>query len=186
MHTTTTTINKQRKSFPTRWHWLDGSNDAIISYHELCLMNLMICSCLILWTETNSNRFGLWSLCFVLNLIQNDMENGKEYVNNFPCIAAPIIYSPPMVTSIASIVGVIGGSKSQLRRSTSSVVSKSCTSDDELNELKSPLLSSIFLSGNSSSSAAVSTKSSLRSREIFNNESPFRYELLRDVWMSKE
>lgn len=114
------------------------------------------------------------------------MENGKEYVNNFPCIAAPIIYSPPMVTSIASIVGVIGGSKSQLRRSTSSVVSKSCTSDDELNELKSPLLSSIFLSGNSSSSAAVSTKSSLRSREIFNNESPFRYELLRDVWMSKE
>ncbi|XP_027358816.1 uncharacterized protein LOC113867616 isoform X2 [Abrus precatorius] len=106
---------------------------------------------------------------------ENDMEDGKESVKNIPCIAASIVYSPPPATSIASIVGEMG-SKSQLRRNRSSVVRKSYTSDDELDELKSPL-SSIFLS--------VSTKSSLKFKEN-RNESPVRYELLRDVWMNSE
>ncbi|KAG4395929.1 hypothetical protein AAZX31_19G067400 [Glycine max] len=112
---------------------------------------------------------------------ENEMEDGKEYVNNFPCIAAPIAYSPPPATSIASIVGEIG-SKSQLRRNKSSVVRKSHTSDDELDELKSPL-SSIFFSV--SSSPKVLTKSSLKFKEI-RNQSPVRYELLRDVWMKSD
>ncbi|TKY46404.1 hypothetical protein E2542_SST28443 [Spatholobus suberectus] len=110
-----------------------------------------------------------------------DVEDEKEYVNNFPCIAAPIAYSPPLATSIASIVGEMG-SKSQLRRNRSSVVRKSHTSDDELDELESPL-SSIFFGA--SSSPAVSTKSSLKLKEI-RNQSPIRYELLRDVWMNSE
>ncbi|KAK7380998.1 hypothetical protein VNO78_33520 [Psophocarpus tetragonolobus] len=113
---------------------------------------------------------------------ENDMENGKECVNNFPCIAAPIAYSPPPAISIASIIGEIGINKSQLRRNKSSVVRKSHTSDDELDELKSPL-SSIFFSA--SSSPKVSTKSSLKFKEI-HNQSPVRYELLRDVWMNNE
>ncbi|KAJ1391583.1 Serine-threonine/tyrosine-protein kinase, catalytic domain [Sesbania bispinosa] len=112
---------------------------------------------------------------------ENDMEDGKKSVNNFPCIAASIVYSPPPAISIASIVGEMG-SKSQLRRSRSSVVRKSYTSDDELDELKSPL-SSIFFSG--SPSSAVSTKPSLKSKEI-RNDSPVRYELLRNVWMNSE
>ncbi|KAK7316121.1 hypothetical protein VNO77_34852 [Canavalia gladiata] len=112
---------------------------------------------------------------------ENGMKDGKECINNFPCIAAPIVYSPPPATSIASVIGEIG-SKSQLRRNRSSVVRKSCTSDDELDELKSPL-SSIFFCDFSSS--VVSTKSSLKLKE-FRNESPLRYELLRDVWMNGE
>ncbi|KAL2335202.1 hypothetical protein Fmac_016415 [Flemingia macrophylla] len=113
---------------------------------------------------------------------ENDMGDGKERANNFPLIAAPIVYSPPPATSIANIVGEMGG-KSQLRRNRSCVVKKSCTSDDELNELKSPL-SSIF-SSSGSSSPAVPTKSSLKLKEIC-NQSPVRYELLRDVWMNCE
>ncbi|CAK8533137.1 unnamed protein product [Lathyrus sativus] len=112
--------------------------------------------------------------------LENDMEHGKELDNNFTCSAAPISYSPPNVTSIASILGEIG-SKSQLRRNKSSVVRKSYTSDDELNELKSPLSSILF--NDSSSLSEVLTKSNLKSKEIC-SESPVRYDLLRDVWMS--
>ncbi|KAK7271128.1 hypothetical protein RJT34_26772 [Clitoria ternatea] len=108
--------------------------------------------------------------------------DGKESINNFPCIAAPIVYSPPPPTSIASIIGEMG-SKSKLRRNKSSVIRKSCTSDDELNELKSPLSFIIFSNG--SSSSAVSTKSSFKLKEV-HNECPLRYELLRDVWMNSE
>lgn len=108
------------------------------------------------------------------------MEHGKELDNNFPYSAAPISYSPPTVTSVASILGEVG-SKSQLRRNKSSVVRKSYTSDDELNELKSPLSSILF--NDSSSSSEVLNKSNLMSKEIC-SESPVRYDLLRDVWMS--
>lgn len=116
---------------------------------------------------------------FCVYLIQNDMENGNEFGNNFPCNAAPIVYSPLPVTSVTSILGEIG-SKSQLRRNKSSVVRKSYSSDDELNDLESPL--SLIFFGNSSSSR-VSTKSNMKTREI-PSESPVRYDLLRDVWMN--
>ena len=109
------------------------------------------------------------------------MENGNEFGNNFPCNAAPIVYSPQPVTSIASIIGEIG-SKSHLRRSKFSVVRKSYSSDDELNDLKSPL-SLIFFGDSLSSKSKVSTKSNMKSREI-HSESPVRYDLLRDVWMN--
>ncbi|XP_039682774.1 uncharacterized protein [Medicago truncatula] len=111
--------------------------------------------------------------------LENDMENGNEFGNNFPCNAAPIVYSPLPVTSVTSILGEIG-SKSQLRRNKSSVVRKSYSSDDELNDLESPL--SLIFFGNSSSSR-VSTKSNMKTREI-PSESPVRYDLLRDVWMN--
>jgi len=110
------------------------------------------------------------------------MEDGKELVNNFPCIAAPIVYSPPTPSSIAIIVGEMGSKYHHLRRNRSSIVRKSHTSDDELDELKSPL-SSIFLT--SSSSQKVSTKSTFNFKEL-TNQSPVRYELLRDVWINSE
>lgn len=113
--------------------------------------------------------------------MQDDLEDGKETVNNFPCIAAPIVYSPPPATTIASIIGEIG-SEPQLRRSRSSVVRKSYTSDDELDELNSPLSAILF---SDSSSSPVSTKPNLKWKES-HNESSVRYELLRNVWMNSE
>ncbi|XP_058736698.1 uncharacterized protein LOC131609075 [Vicia villosa] len=112
---------------------------------------------------------------------QDDLDEENESVNNFPCIAAPIVYSPPQAITIANIVGEIGHESqiSQLRRSKSSVVRKSHTSDDELDELKSPLSSILF----SNSSSPVSTKPNLKWKES-HNESSIRYELLRNVWMN--
>ncbi|KAL2320272.1 hypothetical protein Fmac_029241 [Flemingia macrophylla] len=111
---------------------------------------------------------------------QDDLEDGNECINNFPCNAAPIVYSPPPATTITSITGDIG-SESQLRRSRSSVVRKSYTSDDELDELNYPL--SLLLTSGSSSPA--STKHNWKWKES-HDESAIRYELLRDVWMKSE
>ncbi|MED6134980.1 hypothetical protein PIB30_042013 [Stylosanthes scabra] len=106
---------------------------------------------------------------------QDDGEDGKESVNYYPCIAAPIAYSPPPATSIASITKEVG-SGSDLRRSKSSVTRKSYTSDDELDELNSPLSSILF-------SGSVKPNWKLKESRI---ESTVRYELLRDVWKNSE
>ncbi|KAM1428437.1 hypothetical protein ACFX2I_044765 [Malus domestica] len=74
------------------------------------------------------------------------------------------------------------GSQSQLRRSGSSVLRKSYTSDDELDELNSPL-ASIFI--DSSRSSPVATKPSWVSKRN-GNQTSVRYELLREVWMNSE
>ncbi|KAE9588901.1 hypothetical protein Lal_00012538 [Lupinus albus] len=113
---------------------------------------------------------------------QDDLEDVQESVNTFPCNAAPVVYSPPPATSIANIIGETGV-ESQLRRSRSSIVRKSYTSDDELDELNSPLSSILFSSFSSSSS--LSTKPNWKSIES-REESAVRYELLRDVWMNSE
>ncbi|BAT84825.1 hypothetical protein VIGAN_04228700 [Vigna angularis var. angularis] len=110
---------------------------------------------------------------------QDDLDDGNESINNFPCIATPIAYSPPPATTITSITGEIG-SESQLRRSKSSIVRKSYTSDDELDELNYPL--SLILN---SGSAPASTKSNCKWKES-RDESAIRFELLRDVWMNSE
>jgi len=119
------------------------------------------------------------SIC-AFNLKQDDIDDGNESINDFPCNAAPIAYSPPPATTITSITGEIG-SESQLRRSKSSVVRKSYTSDDELDELNYPL--SLIL--NNGSSAPPSTKSNCKWKES-RDESSIRFELLKDVWMNSE
>ncbi|KAG5082865.1 hypothetical protein JHK84_052903 [Glycine max] len=111
---------------------------------------------------------------------QDDLEDENESINNFPCNAAPIAYSPPSSTTITSITGEIG-SESQLRRSKSSVVRKSYTSEDELDEINYPL-SSIL---NSGSSSPASSKPNWKWKDS-RDESAVRYELLRDVWMNSE
>ncbi|KAK9271713.1 hypothetical protein L1049_002076 [Liquidambar formosana] len=73
---------------------------------------------------------------------EDSLETGDEVVTSVPCTAAPIVYLPPSATSLAGIIGEIGSP--QLRRSGSSVLRKSYTSDDELDELDSPLTSIII------------------------------------------
>ena len=119
---------------------------------------------------------------FVLNLIQDNLEKSMDSVKNLPCIAAPIVYLPPAATTIAAIIGEVG-SKSQLRRNRSSVLRKAYTSDDELDELNSPLLS-IFHDG--PVSLAVSRMPSSWKSKKTHNESAVRYELLKAVWINSE
>ncbi|XVE67731.1 hypothetical protein DITRI_Ditri09bG0012100 [Diplodiscus trichospermus] len=101
-------------------------------------------------------------------------------ITNFPCVASPPVYSPPSATSVA-IIGEVGN-QSQLRRSGSSVHRKSYTSDDELDELKSPL-ASIFDNGFRWS--PVQSKPNWISKGN-GYQNAIRYELLRDVWMNSE
>nr|KJB11645.1 hypothetical protein B456_001G269300 [Gossypium raimondii] len=112
---------------------------------------------------------------------EDPVEARKGSITNFPCVASPPVYSPPSATSVASIIGEVG-SKSQLRRSGSSVLRKSHTSDDELDELNSPL-SSIFIDGFLSSPFQSKPN---RISKGNSNQSAIRYKLLRDVWMNSE
>lgn len=112
---------------------------------------------------------------------EDTLEAGEEALISVPCSGAGTVYLPPSTTSIASIIGEVGG-QSQLRRSGSSVVRKSYTSDDELDELNSPL-ASIFI-GSSGSSPVASKLNWVPKGNI--NQNAVRYELLRDVWMNSE
>ncbi|KAK6280408.1 hypothetical protein POUND7_020675 [Theobroma cacao] len=112
---------------------------------------------------------------------EDPVEAREGSVTNFPCVASPPVYSAPSATSVASIIGEIG-SQSQLRRSGSSVLRKSYTSDDELDELNSPL-ASIFIDGFRSS--PIQSKPNWISKGN-GYQNAIRYELLRDVWMNSE
>ncbi|KAM7280523.1 hypothetical protein ACFE04_007657 [Oxalis oulophora] len=110
-------------------------------------------------------------------------EAEENTIVNFPCTAAAPVYSPPSVASIACIFGEETGGHMLLRRSGSSVNTKSYTSDDELDELNSPLAS--ILTGKSRDSSSVEGKPSSRRKEN-GHQNCVRYELLRDVWMNNE
>lgn len=100
---------------------------------------------------------------------------------NFPCGAAPIVYQPPPAASVTSFVGEIE-SHPQLTRSRSSLLRKSQTSDDELDELDSPLKSiipDVFEASPSSAKHGWTLKEN-------GSRNPLRYQLLRDVWMDCE
>ncbi|KAF6150017.1 hypothetical protein GIB67_002799 [Kingdonia uniflora] len=102
-----------------------------------------------------------------------DSLEAEESVENFPSNATPVSYLPP---SAASVVGIIGdtGKESHLKRSGSSVLRKSYTSDDELEELKSPLTS--ILDGFRGTSVP-----SWKPKES-GGQNVVRYQLLQEVW----
>ncbi|KAK8556917.1 hypothetical protein V6N13_064903 [Hibiscus sabdariffa] len=107
---------------------------------------------------------------------EDPAEAREGFVANFPYVASPPVYSPASASSVASIIGEVG-SLSQLRRSGSSVLRKSYTSNDELDELTAPL-ASIFIDGFQSKPNWISKGNGY--------QNAIRYELLRDVWMKSE
>lgn len=82
---------------------------------------------------------------------------------------------------VANILGHSGGSGSHLTRSGSLVLRKSYTSDDELDELDSPLTSIIGSSQDSHSSEKLGwiLNGNGRGNDV-------RFQLLREVWMNSE
>lgn len=80
---------------------------------------------------------------------------------NFPCAAAPIVYETPSAASVGRILGEI--------RTESLVLKKSQTSDDELDEMDSPLRVIVLDTLQSSASGS---------------QNPVRYKLLQQVWMN--
>ncbi|XP_071694250.1 uncharacterized protein [Rutidosis leptorrhynchoides] len=102
------------------------------------------------------------------------IESSEDCITSLPCAAAPIVYHPPA----ASLIGCILGderNQAKLSRSGSSILRKSNTSDDELDELDSPFTSII-------DSVADSTKPvwTLKDSNVI------RYQLLKDVWMNSD
>ncbi|XP_042492184.1 uncharacterized protein LOC122071827 [Macadamia integrifolia] len=109
------------------------------------------------------------------------LEAEGQSVQNFPCTAAPIVYLPPSAASFASFMGGLG-SHSQLQRSGSSVLRKSYTSDDEFDELDSPLASILDSFRGSPTSTVPSWKP--QKNGVHNNV--VRYQLLREVWRDSD
>nr|XP_034920325.1 uncharacterized protein LOC118053218 isoform X3 [Populus alba] len=106
-------------------------------------------------------------------------DSGEESITNFPCIAAPTIYSPPPAASLTNIIGEVGGQA--LQRSRSAMLRKSYASDDELDELDSPMTSIIDNSKVSPTSTAWNwMQNGKAGRKVV------RYQLLREVWKDGE
>ncbi|PIN03857.1 hypothetical protein CDL12_23613 [Handroanthus impetiginosus] len=112
---------------------------------------------------------------------EESFDSEEDSIMNFPCAAAPIVYQTPLVASIASILGEID-THPKLLCSKSSILKKSQTSDDELDELDSPLKSIILESFQSSPS---SVRPGWISKEN-GSRNTVRYQLLREVWMDSE
>ncbi|PWA61096.1 hypothetical protein CTI12_AA376220 [Artemisia annua] len=108
-------------------------------------------------------------------------ENGEDCITSLPCRAAPILYQPPSASLIGCILGN-DGSRAHLSRSGSSILKKSNTSDDELDELDSPLTLII----DSCQPVAASTKPVWALKDVGNGNTSIRYQLLREIWMSSD
>lgn len=111
---------------------------------------------------------------------EDSLEGAEESITSFPCIATPPVYSPPSAASFASIIGEVGSQS--LQRSGSSLLRKSHISDDELDELDSPITSII---GDNSRGTPTSTKPSWLPKGKGGRD-VVRYRLLREVWRDGE
>lgn len=99
---------------------------------------------------------------------EDAVEAAEETLTGFPCTASCTVYSPPAAASLSGILGEVGSQS--LRRSGSSVLRKAYTSDDELEELDSPLTSII----------GDKLPKGKGGRNVV------RYQLLREVWRDGE
>lgn len=97
---------------------------------------------------------------------------------SYPCTAAPIAYKPPSTASVDSLLGDIS-SHSKLRRIGSSVLKKSYTSDDELDQMD---MNFIISEGIETSPLAKSSR--ILKGNVDGNA--VRYQLLREVWIKSE
>ncbi|KZV39978.1 hypothetical protein F511_15640 [Dorcoceras hygrometricum] len=111
--------------------------------------------------------------------VQDISDCHDDMVTFFPCIATPTKYSPP-AAALLTCVGEVGSQV--LQSSRLSTLKKSYASDDELDELDSPLTSIIPDSFLTSSALA---KLSLMPKEK-GGRSVVRYQLLREIWKDVE
>ncbi|CAD6246054.1 unnamed protein product [Miscanthus lutarioriparius] len=109
-----------------------------------------------------------------------ERHTNKDVINVFPCIAAPIVYRAPSTVDAAEKVADIGGG-AKLDRKASMVQRRGYTSDDDLDDLDSPLASLIDRSAPPSPSNGFAHFSSQRGVSMENT----RYTLLREVWLEQ-
>ncbi|CAO2192011.1 unnamed protein product [Urochloa humidicola] len=104
----------------------------------------------------------------------------KDVISSFPYIAAPVVYRAPSTLDAAEKVADIGGG-AKLDRKASMVQRRGYTSDDDLDDLDSPLASLIDRSAPPSPSNGIAHFSAQRGASMENA----RYTLLREVWSER-
>lgn len=104
-----------------------------------------------------------------------------QTTRNFPYTAAPVGYSPPSSAEVAEKVAE-AGERSPLLRSASTVQRKGYTSDEELDDLDSPLSSIIDKLQSSPSCASNVNGNGMHVERTARAATNARYELLREVW----
>ncbi|KAK2402048.1 EEIG1/EHBP1 protein amino-terminal domain protein [Trifolium repens] len=102
-------------------------------------------------------------------LNNEDIEDDEGSITSFPCTAGSTFYAPPAASSVVSMLKE-GGTPSL--RSGSFVLKKLYTSDDELDELDTPL------------SALGMDDTKKKYAVVKGGRKVVRYELLREVWKS--
>ncbi|VFQ71475.1 unnamed protein product [Cuscuta campestris] len=113
----------------------------------------------------------------------DDMGDSAEYFASFPCTAAPTVYSSPAAPSVATFVGYFPGTR-PLLRSGSTVLKKAHTSDDELDEVDSPLTS--IVAGPSRGRPSSTGLLNWTTPKAKGSPSLIRYQLLQELWREDE
>ncbi|ONK80800.1 uncharacterized protein A4U43_C01F21900 [Asparagus officinalis] len=104
------------------------------------------------------------------SLLERHPSEDNDLINSFPCLASPLIYSPPSAANVTEKVADTSG-KANLDRSASIIQRKGYTSDEDLDDLDSPLTSII------NKSILVEERTDKESKHA-----NIRYKLLREVW----
>ena len=102
-----------------------------------------------------------------------------ETSGGFPYSAAQVVYTPPSAVHVAEKIAEVGW-KSKMSRNASSVQRKGYTSDEELEEMDSPLTSIVEKLPASPSENGNGNKSDQRGYRNTNT----RFGLLREVWLA--
>lgn len=102
-----------------------------------------------------------------------------ESARSFPYVAAPIMYMAPSSVNVAEKVAEAGG-KSHLARNVSAVQRRGYTSDEELEELDSPLTS--IIDKLPSSPTVTENGKGSHKEQGGHPTTNSRYQLLREVW----
>ncbi|KAJ1398936.1 NT-type C2 domain [Sesbania bispinosa] len=109
-------------------------------------------------------------------LYNEDIQDDEGSITSFPCTAGSTSYAPPPASSVVGMLQEVG--TQYLLRSGSFVLKKLYTSDDELDELDSPLAAL----GMDDSSLASTKKLVV----VKKGRKVVRYELLREVWKGSD
>uniref|UniRef100_A0ACD5YGQ6 Uncharacterized protein n=2 Tax=Avena sativa TaxID=4498 RepID=A0ACD5YGQ6_AVESA len=104
----------------------------------------------------------------------------KHLISTFPCTAAPVVYRAPSLKDVAEKVADTNGN-AEVDRRASMVQRRGYTSDDDLDDLGSPLMSLYDRSSPPSPCDGVAYFSTRREGGTGN----VRYELLREVWSER-
>ncbi|KAI3984340.1 hypothetical protein MKX01_011294 [Papaver californicum] len=109
-----------------------------------------------------------------------EMQSSDGDPTSFPVSATPVVYVPPFPSDVQRKVGDNIGERSKFERNVSVVQRKGYTSDEELDELDSPLTSII------DKMPAPTTADNGTGKHNGNTKfggTSVRYELLREVWI---